>query len=305
MRLRDMNDFTRRVHINMILYSVTIMLLKVAILVDWDHLFNPLKKRNIMFWAIPILLAANVICYMIAIFFQAFRCTPERKIWDVFYRGGHCFINSINSMNIVTSVVNVVSDFAILCLPQWVIWRLKMTRAAKAGVSVLFLIGILAVVCAFCRMAWLTKFMADTREVTYLAPIAGAFSLGETTAAFLIIGVPSVPKVFNKLSSQCLSIRSMWAKIGLSSWSGRRQTRGRVDDASRSGGRTPNQPIWRSPVHHQALGAWEVGDSDTFDLLYASAARLEADRYPAHAVDVPQSSIKRQMSIDVVNERIG
>lgn len=118
------------------------MLLKVAILVDWAHLFNPLNKRNVMFWAIRILLAANMVYYVTATFLEAFRCTPQRRLWDVLYERGDCPINTV-VLNLVASVINVVSDVAILALPQWVIWRLNMTRATRAGVSVLFLIGIL------------------------------------------------------------------------------------------------------------------------------------------------------------------
>lgn len=118
------------------------MLLKVAILVDWAHLFNPLKKRNAIYWAIRTLMVVNMIYYIIAAFLESFRCTPLRKVWDIFYEQGHCSINVI-VMNLVSSVINFVSDLAILAVPQLVIWRLNMTRATKAGVSVLFLIGIL------------------------------------------------------------------------------------------------------------------------------------------------------------------
>lgn len=118
------------------------MLLKVAILVDWSHLFNPLKKRNVMFWAIRILLATNMVYYIIATLLEAFRCTPQRRLWADFYERGYCPINAV-VLNLAASVINVVSDVGILVLPQWVIWRLNMARATKAGVSALFLIGIL------------------------------------------------------------------------------------------------------------------------------------------------------------------
>lgn len=95
-----------------------------------------------MFWAIRILLVTNVICYIITAFLEAFRCTSQRKIWDVLYEGGYCPVD-LTVLNLVTAVINVISDVTILALPQWVIWRLNMTRATKAGVSLLFLVGIL------------------------------------------------------------------------------------------------------------------------------------------------------------------
>lgn len=118
------------------------MLLKVAILVDWAHLFNPLKKRNAIFWTIHILLAANVVYYITAVFLEAFRCTQQQRLRDISYKGGYCPIDIV-VLNLTASVINVVSDIAILALAQCVIWRLNMTRAIKAGVSALFLIGIM------------------------------------------------------------------------------------------------------------------------------------------------------------------
>lgn len=133
---------SQRIHFGSVFYCLTIMLVKVAILVDWDRLFNPIRERNSMFWAVRTLLVANVVYYITAAFLETFRCTPQQKVWDIFYKGGYCPVNVI-VLNLVASIINLVSDVAILALPQWLIWRLNMTRATRAGVSVLFLIGIL------------------------------------------------------------------------------------------------------------------------------------------------------------------
>lgn len=41
------------------------------------------------------------------------------------------------------AAINVVLDLVILVIPQRIIWRLKMKKAKKIGVSLIFLIGIL------------------------------------------------------------------------------------------------------------------------------------------------------------------
>lgn len=140
--LLTLNISSQRIHFASVFYCLTLMFVKVAILVDWAHLFNPLRERNSMFWAVRILVAANVVYYITAAFLETFRCTPQKKVWDVFYKGGYCPVNVV-VLNLVASIINLISDVAILALPQWVIWRLNMTRAIRAGVSVLFLIGIL------------------------------------------------------------------------------------------------------------------------------------------------------------------
>lgn len=149
-------------------------------------------------------------------------------------------------------------------------------------------------------MAWLTKLL-ESRDEIYLAPITGAFAMGEITGAFLIIGVPSVPRVFRTLSFQSSAVRTHFLRIRTLSWTGRR----RVDQGRVSGsGRTLSQSPWRSSAHKRPRGAWEISDNDTFDLLSVSTAYAEAERYPAYDLNIPQNSIKRDMRVDVVNERI-
>lgn len=148
-------------------------------------------------------------------------------------------------------------------------------------------------------MAWLTKLLYSKDEI-YLSPITGTFAMGEMTAAFLIIGVPSVPRVFRTLFSKGSAVRSLLSRIRLLSWNGRRISEG-PDGGS---GRTLGRPSWHNPAHHTPRGLWEISDNDTFDLLSVSTANVEANRHPAYDVNFPQSSLKRDMRVYVVNERI-
>lgn len=42
---------------------------------------------------------------------------------------------------VIVSSINVVTDFAILCLPMPLVWRLHTSKARKAQVSGMFLLG--------------------------------------------------------------------------------------------------------------------------------------------------------------------
>jgi hypothetical protein len=118
------------------------MCLKVAIMIDWLHLFVPRGQRNWLFWSLHGLIWANIIYYGSGTLIEIWRCTPREKIWNPLFEGGSCPIN-IGVNNFVSGIVNIVSDLAILLLPQWVIWNLHATRAKRVGVSLLFLIGVL------------------------------------------------------------------------------------------------------------------------------------------------------------------
>lgn len=145
-------------------------------------------------------------------------------------------------------------------------------------------------------MAWLTKLLYSRDEV-YLAPLTGAFALGEMTAAFLIIGVPSVPKVFRTLSSQGSAVRSLLSRIRLLNWTGRKRTTEEPKGGS-------GHPSWRSSGHRKPRGLWDIRDDDTFDLLSVTTAYIEAEQFPACDVSFHQNAIKRDMRVDIVNERI-
>lgn len=126
------------------------MLIKVAILLTWVRIFVPAGQRNATFWILHSLIWATVIFYAIGFFSETFRCWPRQKIWDPWYEGGTCPINDAvhNVLNIFCTVYNLVSDSAILAMPQWIIWKLQMSRDRKWGLSLLFVIGIGFVHCS-------------------------------------------------------------------------------------------------------------------------------------------------------------
>lgn len=158
-------------------------------------------------------------------------------------------------------------------------------------------------VCALCRLAWIAEFLHSEDEL-YLASIIGVFAIGENTAGFLIIGVPSVPKVFRTFSHKDSAVRSGLSGIKLPSWTGRRRTAEGPDGGSGSG-RALVQPSWRTPVHQKSRGAWAISENDSLEILSPSTTRVEAGRHPTHSVNLPQNSIKRDVRVDVVNERVG
>lgn len=122
-------------------YSASIMLIKAAILVSWLRIFVPAGQRNKLFWVSHALIWTNVIFYVVAIGSETFRCWPREKIWNPLYQGGHCSVD-VKKQYVASSTLNVLSDSAILAVPQFVIWKLQMPRARKWGLSLLFVIGI-------------------------------------------------------------------------------------------------------------------------------------------------------------------
>lgn len=126
-----------------ILYAPNILLVKMSILVQYLKLFAPNKTVNpFVFIGAWIVIASSFIFYVVDMFFTIFACSPREKIWNKFYIGGHCPIN-YNAIIIATAIFNIISDIAILILPVRSVWKLRMARKKKIGITLLFATGLL------------------------------------------------------------------------------------------------------------------------------------------------------------------
>ncbi|KAI0393942.1 hypothetical protein F5Y17DRAFT_430351 [Xylariaceae sp. FL0594] len=248
-------------HIASILYGLVLMFLKIAILLDWLRIFAPMGQRNAIFWTVHILIWCNVIYYVSGTFLEIFRCTPRQKIWDPLYEGGICPID-INANNFASAILNLASDLAILAVPQFVIWRLQLSTAKKIGISLLFIIGIFAVVSGIARLVFLLKILGSS-DAIYNLSIVGLWGLGESAAGFLIMGIPSVPKVTKNLpiSASVTSLLRSWTRRGPSS-----------SDVAASVPKSRRRQFSR-----KRRGPWDISELETHDLVTLNQSSARED----------------------------
>lgn len=121
------------------LYCIEILLVKVAILLQYLRVFVPLKNRNLMFWACHALIWLNFFVYVTCFFLVVFPCEPVKKFWNPWIEGS-CLDGG--KLNAFVSAFNAVSDLLILILPQSLIWSLQITFKKKIALSAVFFIGI-------------------------------------------------------------------------------------------------------------------------------------------------------------------
>lgn len=70
------------------------------------------------------------------------QCIPHRAIWDIAIQAtSKCF--DLYKLQVGSASIQLISDVAILLLPQQVIWSLKMTWQKRLGVSIIFGLGLL------------------------------------------------------------------------------------------------------------------------------------------------------------------
>lgn len=116
------------------------LLMKWAILWEWIRIFVPLPRRNAFYWTCQVMIAINIIFYVVAIVITAVACTPYRRNWDKTVPGT-CLDMKIITLSVVA--INFAIDISILALPQKVIWGLQMSTRRRIGVSIVFAIGLM------------------------------------------------------------------------------------------------------------------------------------------------------------------
>ncbi|KAL9121005.1 MAG: hypothetical protein Q9187_002439 [Circinaria calcarea] len=117
----------------------------MAILLLYLRLFHIDRKFKYATWAVMFFVFAYLFSNFLILFLG---CAPISKNWTP-GSPGHC-IDLKKSAKVYASM-NVISDFFIFVLPLPSVWRLKLTRKEKIGVSLVFMSGIIAFVVAIVR----------------------------------------------------------------------------------------------------------------------------------------------------------
>lgn len=120
-------------------YCAAVAVAKLGLLLQYMRIFVT-PVRRLIYGAIQFLIWSNLLVYTGAILWLIFGCNPREKIWNPSIPG-HCFI--LEAKPVFSATWNLVSDFSILALPLFSIWKLQMPIKRKAGVSAIFAVGIM------------------------------------------------------------------------------------------------------------------------------------------------------------------
>ncbi|KAK5988317.1 hypothetical protein PT974_12467 [Cladobotryum mycophilum] len=192
---KNMSEYLYLIHVMSNLYIGVVMSLKAAIILEWVSVFVPKGVRNTFFWVYHGLLSFNVLFYLSVLVAINLRCRPFRRIWELTIEG-KCY--DIKYFELTSATINLVSDMLMLLLPQRVIWRLQMSKPKKIGVSIVFAIGLLAVVSGALRLYSAVMFYKSP-DSTYLSSSFSLWTLAEMTLIFVILCVPSLVKFWNNV----------------------------------------------------------------------------------------------------------
>lgn len=121
-------------------YSAVLPLIKTAILLDWGRIFVAgSKNKSAFWWGCVALSGLQCVWGVVCIVLLNMQCTPHEAIWE-FYLPSKCY--SLPKVMLSSASVQVVTDVAMVMLPQRLIWKLQTSRKRKVGISLIFGIGV-------------------------------------------------------------------------------------------------------------------------------------------------------------------
>lgn len=121
-------------------YAMSLGFSKLAILCLYWRLFSVSKIRP----GIYVLQGCTVIWLTIRTFMTIFHCVPTQAYWKLDIEGAVCNIDPSKFM-FGTTLVHLLLEIAVLCLPVFQVANLQLRMSQKIGVVVMFMFGILYV----------------------------------------------------------------------------------------------------------------------------------------------------------------
>ncbi|KAI0521857.1 hypothetical protein F5B22DRAFT_661252 [Xylaria bambusicola] len=212
-RVKDLPPTLYLLHVGSLLYSVSIMLLKVAILLQWIRIFVPRGSKGTFYWTSYVLVLANILLYSSIVISICVACTPYYRIWDE-TAVGTCHANR-EIIYIAGAIGNLVSDVIITLLPQRVIWKLQVKTQKKIGIAFIFFVGLLTIISGGFKVdASIHLYLDDDK--TYQTSAVAVWAIAELTCVLLVYCVPSIPKIFkdSRISIKLPSSFVSWLRSG-------------------------------------------------------------------------------------------
>ncbi|KKK20684.1 hypothetical protein ARAM_000335 [Aspergillus rambellii] len=187
----DLQVFAKLANASQITYAPLIFITKLSIFLLYLRVFAP-SRQGKTYWAIHLLIWFNLLFYLANFFLKIFECIPRAKIWDRKIPG-HCI--NINIPILVTSIINVVSDLLMLFLPIFCVWRLKMTKKKKLGISAIFAAGIFGCLSSIMRLVVSVR-NSSTQDKTHDWYPEFLWTAAEVTCGILASCLPAIPTFF-------------------------------------------------------------------------------------------------------------
>lgn len=177
-----------------ILYGPAMFPAKFCVLMQMLRIFRGTKKDSV-YWAILILTWSNFVFYVAVTFYFIFACGPRAQLSNPFL--GICMKKSYSSV-LATSAINIASDFSILLLPVFAVWKLKIACKRKITISAVFGVGLFACISSIIRLVYSVR-LTLAEDSTWAVNAVVMWAFAEFTTVILAGAFPVMPRLIQWL----------------------------------------------------------------------------------------------------------
>lgn len=139
----------------------------------------------------------TVVCFFLVLN----ACSPISDVWNFTKTNKNCQPQTYQAYIVWTnSIMGILTDFAILGLPIWIIIKnLRFSRAKALQVSLVFCVGFLSIICACIRLG-LVMTIDIAVDTTFKFPRVAAWTEAELHLGFWVACVPAVKPLLRIVS---------------------------------------------------------------------------------------------------------
>lgn len=120
------------------IYSISLLSTKLSLMLLILRVFRTVQ-RDLFYWLTLALITVNPTFYALFLIIPIVQCTPRARIWSQEEIPGHCL--KIFGLYYASASFNLVSDIAMLSVPIYLVWNLKVILRRKIGISGVFSTG--------------------------------------------------------------------------------------------------------------------------------------------------------------------
>ncbi|KAI1124040.1 hypothetical protein F5Y10DRAFT_280507 [Nemania abortiva] len=162
---------------------IAIFFARLSILLFYIRIFFPIgTTKSIFWWIIQAVIWLNILYSVSLILVLTLQCVPYHRPW-----GSSCVNQWLVLIN--ASVINIISDIAVLVIPIASIIKLRTTKKKKWAIWALFGFGALAPLASIARLGYQIP-VADGQNRTVIYQIVLFLATAEQTVAMIVGSAP-------------------------------------------------------------------------------------------------------------------
>ena len=267
------------------IYLAAVTLPKLSILSMYLRVFTTKPYRMSAY----ILAVILVLTFLVGGLTGSLGCQPLAFFWNPTIPGGHCI--NINAFFRWISLPNILTDVAMLVLPQPLIWNLQISRNQKIGLTVTFLTGSVGLIASIFRFATFFRNNAIS-DGTFASVQLMSWTIIEPGIYLMAACLPPLRSIFQRLfRDKPLAHPSTEWTPKYSDGSGERSTA----NIKLEGRGKPRSEANRPPPgsHRLADGRESVGNSSEDERSLVSNRRSGGENVGRHARNDAGADVNR------------